>query len=654
MTQGSEHPPKARLVLRVGVTGHRWNKIGEPETDSYKAVEDAVRKALKGLEDSLAAVHLKACKLDCYDPEPPLIRIVSALAEGADRIAAEEAMALGAELQVILPFARETYKDDFTKPSSKAAFDELLDHATAVLELDGTRACPAAADVPATDRGVADKAVQDRAYRAAGLMMLRQCDVVIVVWDGKPAESDRDPGTGAIAADALRLNLPVVWVDSRRPDAALVLLAKINHPADCSEHQARPLHHLDDDLQALLLPPGEGKEEAAVKEDEPQKDEGHRPLPWRPYFEERWPKWSLLGLAYTLFVALFGWEWRTPRFKMPRQDQRLADEKREEFTHGRLAEHYIWADQLADKYGAAHRGGYVLGFSLAPIAVTLAIVGFACPFARAHELYLVIAELVVIVAILVLVLFAKERRWHARWLEYRFLAEQLRQMRMLAPLGRVPRSFQAPAHHAYAAPEASLASWQFRAVVREAGLVKGALDQSRRLQLKDDVVLPLIRGQAAYHRLVKRRHERVAKGLHVTHIALFALTLLIVFLHLVYQLWQIYENGHRPGPEPQCPGVASESAQHWFPSLASVLAAVFPAFGASFVARATQGEFHRLAERSEAMAERLQQIVNQLEALSDPSATQLGDLAEEAADLMLAEVLDWRVMLLARPPQLPA
>ncbi len=43
MTQGSAHPPKARLVLRVGITGHRPNKLGEPGTARYQAVADAVQ-----------------------------------------------------------------------------------------------------------------------------------------------------------------------------------------------------------------------------------------------------------------------------------------------------------------------------------------------------------------------------------------------------------------------------------------------------------------------------------------------------------------------------------------------------------------------------------------------------------------------------------
>lgn len=620
MTQGSAHPPKARLVLRVGITGHRPNKLGERGTARYKAVADAVRDALLAIKTSLHEIAGTEALKEVYADAEPLLRIISALAEGADRMAAEEAVAPCSELQVILPFASDEYERDFKTDASKDEFRALMARAKAVMTLDGTR-------------GAAD-----RAYRAAGRMMLRQSDVVIAVWDGEAAESDA--GTGAIAADALRLGLPVVWINSRDPAADAVLLEEIGDHAAGEAHRTRPWSCLTDRLRALLLPPEEGGEEEAG-------NAGHWALPWRAYFAHGWPRWSFLGWFYSQFVALFSlqlikfvvqfkccWPFIVPALRLPNQDQRLSSAKHEGFTHGRLAEHYIWADQLADEYGAAHRGGYVLGFSLAPVAVTLAIIGFACPFAHAHERYLVILELLVIVGIIVLVVCANRRRWHARWLEYRFLAEQLRQMRMLAPLGLAPRSMNAPAHHAFAAPEASLASWQFRAAVRESGLAAENLDHDRRWRLKTEVVLPLIRNQVTYHRLVKKRHEQVAEGLHVTHIVLFVATFIIVLLHLAHEQWHLFP--------------------YWFPSVASVLAAVFPAFGASFAARATQGEFHRLAERSEAMAERLEAIDQQLEGLSDPSVARLGSLAEEAADLMLAEVLDWRVMLLARPPELPA
>ena len=57
-----------------------------------------------------------------FDPAPPDLRLVSALAEGADRIAAKAALEAGWTLEVVLPFATEEYEQDFDSPESKEAF----------------------------------------------------------------------------------------------------------------------------------------------------------------------------------------------------------------------------------------------------------------------------------------------------------------------------------------------------------------------------------------------------------------------------------------------------------------------------------------------------------------------------------------------------
>ncbi|MCX6927567.1 MAG: hypothetical protein NT154_30820, partial [Verrucomicrobia bacterium] len=64
------------------------------------------------------------------------LRLVSALAAGADQWVAQEALRQGFELQAILPFDRDEYRKDFAG-SEVGAYDELLDGASAVLELDG-------------------------------------------------------------------------------------------------------------------------------------------------------------------------------------------------------------------------------------------------------------------------------------------------------------------------------------------------------------------------------------------------------------------------------------------------------------------------------------------------------------------------------------
>ena len=648
---GGPHPPKARLALRVGVTGHRPNKLGADHT----TIAARVHEVLSAIKAAVLDVHHRAEPIGCYRHDSPLLRVVSPLAEGADRIVASEGGKLGFELQVVLPFAREEYERDFETADSKDEFNELLKQSRATLTLDGKRAAPAAVDMAAEDKVAADKAAEDRAYRACGLTVLRQCDVLIAIWDGQQPEGGA--GTGAIVAEALRRGLLVVWIDTRDSSAEPQWLTKIETADQSGTPRTRALALLLDRLGEVLLPPDQDQHDAAGG--------GHedKPLSLHKYFAERWPNRCLLAWAYTLFVVFFLRRWIRPWCKMPTFAQRMAEEAGKTAALGPLAPHYVWADQLANYYGGQHRGGYVLCFSLAPLAILFAMLPVVvtdhfvtCVSAvlsvlpvelneksvrHGIEIVSAAAEFVTLCVIVLLVWRGQRLRWHDKWLEYRFLAEQLRLTGMLAPLGRVPRSIRVPVHHEFADPDNSAASWYFRAVLREAGLIVAHDGDLHPYRLASDVVLPLLHDQVQYHDTISRRYARVAHRLHVIHIWLFSITIGVVALHLVEQL------SHAPGEH-----------RSWLEGLLekflTFLAVVLPAFGASFAARATQGEFHRLAERSAGMEVRLKRIADEITAAPELSTTELGDRAVAAAELMLQEVLDWKVLFLARPLDLPA
>jgi hypothetical protein len=123
--------------------------------------------------------------------------VVSSLAEGADRIVGEAALAAGWQLKAILPFVRAEYEKDFTSPASLATFRELIDRAGAVVELPGL----------SSDR--------PRAYEAAGLAMLENLDLLIAIWDGEPAAGIG--GSAEIVAAALKRHTPVAWINPSSP-----------------------------------------------------------------------------------------------------------------------------------------------------------------------------------------------------------------------------------------------------------------------------------------------------------------------------------------------------------------------------------------------------------------------------------------------------
>src|SRR5258708_4882815 len=177
-THNSTRPPRARLALRVGVTGHRPNKLQSAEGD---LLGRRVRAVLEYLRETTFNLH--GIQDSGYLSDPPVLRIISPLAEGADRLVAEVAIAsdYGFELQCPLPFSRGAYESDFETAESRLQFRKLLGVANSILELDGSRETP--------ER-------QNQSYEAVGRMVLSQSDVIIAIWDGE--KSNLRGGTSQI------------------------------------------------------------------------------------------------------------------------------------------------------------------------------------------------------------------------------------------------------------------------------------------------------------------------------------------------------------------------------------------------------------------------------------------------------------------------
>lgn len=194
--------PFARLALRVGVTGHRLNNLRSADTNSLRG---QIRTVLQFLKQIATNLQVEADAL--YEPESPVLRVISPLAEGADRFVAEEGLALGFELQCPLPFIREEYEKDFQSQASREQFNRLLAQAAAMVELPGLRNTR---DAP---NG------QNESYEAVGRMVLAQSDAIIAIWNGG---SGKQGGTGQIVAEAEQLRIPIVWIDSRAPHSMRV------------------------------------------------------------------------------------------------------------------------------------------------------------------------------------------------------------------------------------------------------------------------------------------------------------------------------------------------------------------------------------------------------------------------------------------------
>jgi len=164
--------PSRRLYsvpLVVAVTGHR-----DLLPDEIPAIRQRVRAFLEDLRSQ--------------SPDRDIL-LMSPLAEGADRLAAEEALALGLPLTVVLPMPREQYLDDFATEDSRVQFERLCSRATDVFELPLTPG-----NNLALNQGQGPN--RSRQYAQAGVFLSAHCHILLALWDGN--ESDSLGGTAQV------------------------------------------------------------------------------------------------------------------------------------------------------------------------------------------------------------------------------------------------------------------------------------------------------------------------------------------------------------------------------------------------------------------------------------------------------------------------
>lgn len=590
---GVRRPEPPRLAVRVGVTGHREEGLDGMDE---KRLREKVREILS-MVSSVAVAPLDGPRQH-YAERPPILRIVSPLAEGSDRLVVEEALALGFDLQCPLPFSRAEYQADFTTASSREAFTSLLSRASAVLELDG------------------DRANADAAYERVGRVMLWQSDLIIAIWNGDATL--RRGGTAHTVMQAIAADIPVLWVEAHRPHGVRLIPKGSTGVAD-----SRPLERLPMQVRELLLP--------APNRDDPIGDR---------YFREAEPRFNGVGVfrRFRQVVERLGGGVNEPASMRAERNAETAPSAPIAAISPDPRAEYRWADRLADHYGAFYRDSFVANYLMGAAAVAAALLGYRSWVAS-------LVELTLIGAIIYVTILGRRSEWHTRWLHYRILAEQLRHVELLRPLGRVLPSFRVPAHATAADPGHLWVSWLARARVRELGMVDARLTtayvDAYRRELDERLA-----GQIRYHDMGSHRTEILAHTLHRTGIAMFWATAIACVLHLAFDYFE-----HRCHQTGRCDD-AGTLLPLVNPAL-TFLAAVLPALGAALAGIASQGEFGRIAQRSKAMALQLQSIATRLRVGPAATSDECGLLAEQAVKMMTAELLDWQLTFRTKPLELP-
>lgn len=173
----------------VAVTGHRLNQLPEPERPRIKADIERCLDAIEAASDEAARGRAR-------------MTLRSAIAEGADRYAADAALARLWRLVTPLPFEPERYEEDFGgDPASIGHFNKLL-HASRSVRPVSKEAVDAIGGAAAP-------------YAAVGRALIERADILLCVWNGSPP---RGPGgTSEVAALMLEQGGLVLWISVGAP-----------------------------------------------------------------------------------------------------------------------------------------------------------------------------------------------------------------------------------------------------------------------------------------------------------------------------------------------------------------------------------------------------------------------------------------------------
>ena len=155
------------VPLVIGVTGHR---------DLLEAEQDQIKQRVRGFFAQMRESF----------PDLPLM-VMTPLAEGADRIAAEVAHELGIPLVVLLPMPRHLYEHDFE--------GESLREFQTMRELGEQIELPLLPELTEADV-VSQGAGRDLQYAQLGAYLAAHSHVLLAIWDGKP--SNAPGGTGHV------------------------------------------------------------------------------------------------------------------------------------------------------------------------------------------------------------------------------------------------------------------------------------------------------------------------------------------------------------------------------------------------------------------------------------------------------------------------
>jgi hypothetical protein len=463
-------------------------------------------------------------------------------------------------------------------------------------------------------------------------------DLIIAIWDGLDARGVA--GTARVVERARIEGLPVLHIHSIQPFSLAMLDA---HGGDALP--ADPLLALDQVVERLLAVHPVAAH-ATAHASAASEAHGHHDGATSATLQRRAlddfagetpPNWFIRNVSSQLYgLAL----WVLSCFDAGARPKGMVaspqELPRDEFDpHIRLREAFQHADYYATAYGARHRSTFTVILFCAPVAVFCAWFGSVAK--PDEKFWWALAELSLLCVLLVFYANSRRGRFHERWLDYRLLAERLRHLAFLRPLGRNSPVIRVPLHGTEADPRLAWANWWYRALTREIGLANVSLTLPVRTQVASTLAGNCIADQAAYNRKTQRVAHRAEHKLHVVPWVLLLFALAAAATHVVEH-------------------VLGQKPSDGFANFLTGLCILGPALIAAFHGFANQAGLPEVGIRTAATVQQLERFGERLRSVDLSRAlasAQLGDIALNVADVMGGDLAGWRVDYLARPVNPP-
>jgi hypothetical protein len=609
-------------------------------------------------------------ELEGFELSVPLLTTL--MADGADQIASELAIARGWKLASPLPFGKQLNIAINALPKNGADARALLngktpddpqtrEHANQIEQLTAKAAIFDLADRDETieqlflaklddpqDISKAQAFASESATRAtlAGRIVISQSDVLIGVWDG--ISTANPGGTGHTIATALEMGEPVIWINPEQPECWRFLfapesLASLSQSDAGEDREAM----LDKILRGLLVPDARLHDSSRAKR-------GLAAL-----YDTEWRDRSPARIhAYRKIETIFGGEPRPFRsvsqtYERPEQiasgsgrelvdaAQRLPgfDKKYVEIVEHQTLRNFAWADGISSRLSDRYRGGMVVNFLLSSIAIVGGILylplvdsAFKWPFA--------LFEFLVLLAIVIITWRGVRFRWHGRWFETRRVAEYFRHAPFLLLMGMAQAPGRSPK-----GTETSWPEWIVRHTVRSIGLPHATIGGAYLKSYLDLLLDCHVKPQRDYHKQKAKRLRTVHHNLDRFSELLFKLAIFSVALYLVLKA------GAYAGLFDTAAIVSSSKTF-------TVLGVMFPTFGGAIAGIRFFGDFERFAAISEVTFERLDDISQRIEMLQRAPEGEICysrtiELALATEDVVVSEIENWQAVFRGKQITVP-